>query len=81
MDLLASISDCVNPLSKQLSGTDRWILSRLSHAVAECDAGFTQFQFPRVTTAIFNFWLYELCDVYLVNFHYYLIIDITIKLI
>ncbi|KAG5856231.1 hypothetical protein ANANG_G00005850 [Anguilla anguilla] len=43
------------PLDKaQLSGaesvSDRWILA---------------YDFPAVTTAIYNFWLYELCDVYL----------------
>ncbi|TRY84984.1 hypothetical protein DNTS_028859 [Danionella cerebrum] len=45
--------------------TDRWILSRLSAAVALCDGGFKAYDFPTITTAIYNFWLYELCDVYL----------------
>ncbi|XP_057691094.1 valine--tRNA ligase [Corythoichthys intestinalis] len=45
--------------------TDRWILSRLSAAVSSCDAGFKAYDFPAITTAIYNFWLYELCDVYL----------------
>ncbi|XP_067830029.1 valine--tRNA ligase [Heptranchias perlo] len=44
---------------------DRWILSRLSHAVELCDRGFKLYDFPGITTAIYNFWLYELCDVYL----------------
>uniref|UniRef100_A0A8C0GQN2 valine--tRNA ligase n=1 Tax=Chelonoidis abingdonii TaxID=106734 RepID=A0A8C0GQN2_CHEAB len=44
---------------------DRWILSRLSLAVELSDAGFQAYDFPGVTTAIYNFWLYELCDVYL----------------
>ncbi|XP_041963961.1 valine--tRNA ligase isoform X1 [Alosa sapidissima] len=44
---------------------DRWILSRLSAAVALCGAGFQNYDFPAITTAIYNFWLYELCDVYL----------------
>ncbi|BHF80648.1 hypothetical protein SprV_0702377600 [Sparganum proliferum] len=48
-----------------LSGTDQWILSCLAHAVQECNAGFKEYQFPRATTACFNFWLYEFCDVYL----------------
>lgn len=47
--------------------SDRWILSRLSAAVALCDAGFKAYEFPTITTAIYNFWLYELCDVYLVR--------------
>uniref|UniRef100_A0A3Q2YZ20 Valine--tRNA ligase n=1 Tax=Hippocampus comes TaxID=109280 RepID=A0A3Q2YZ20_HIPCM len=47
------------------SVADRWILSRLSAAVGLCDAGFKAYDFPAITTAIYNFWLYELCDVYL----------------
>uniref|UniRef100_A0A3P8WTC0 Valine--tRNA ligase n=1 Tax=Cynoglossus semilaevis TaxID=244447 RepID=A0A3P8WTC0_CYNSE len=47
------------------SVSDRWILSRLSAAVASCDAGFKAYDFPSITTAVYNFWLYELCDVYL----------------
>uniref|UniRef100_A0A665VV08 Valine--tRNA ligase n=1 Tax=Echeneis naucrates TaxID=173247 RepID=A0A665VV08_ECHNA len=49
------------------SVSDRWILSRLSAAVALCDAGFKAYDFPAITTAIYNFWLYELCDIYLVR--------------
>uniref|UniRef100_A0A7N6A3U3 valine--tRNA ligase n=1 Tax=Anabas testudineus TaxID=64144 RepID=A0A7N6A3U3_ANATE len=45
--------------------SDRWILSRLSAAVGLCNAGFRAYDFPGITTAIYNFWLYELCDVYL----------------
>ncbi|XP_029307563.1 valine--tRNA ligase [Cottoperca gobio] len=52
-------------LSGEESVSDRWILSRLSAAVALCDAGFKSYDFPTITTAIYNFWLYELCDVYL----------------
>ncbi|XP_074540213.1 valine--tRNA ligase [Halichoeres trimaculatus] len=47
------------------SVSDRWILSRLCAAVALCDASFKAYDFPAITTAIYNFWLYELCDVYL----------------
>ncbi|CAG6014988.1 unnamed protein product [Menidia menidia] len=47
------------------SVSDRWILSRLSAAVSLCDAGFKAYDFPAITTAIYNFWLYELCDIYL----------------
>lgn len=44
---------------------DRWILSRLAVATEACNAGFEVYDFPQITTAIYNFWLYELCDVYL----------------
>ena len=43
---------------------DRWILSRLSVAVQDCNRGFHEYDFPTSTTALYNFWLYELCDVY-----------------
>ena len=45
---------------------DLWILSRLSTAEATSNTGFKEYDFPASTTAIYNFWLYELCDVYLV---------------
>ncbi|XP_013380246.1 valine--tRNA ligase [Lingula anatina] len=44
---------------------DKWILSRLSYAVDMCNKGFKEYDFPTTTTAIYNFWLYELCDWYL----------------
>ena len=46
---------------------DRWILSRLSDAEKTANEGFKNYDFPSATTAIYNFWLYELCDVYLVR--------------
>ena len=47
------------------TGIDKWILSRLADCVKTCTTGFKEYDFPAVTTAIYNFWLYELCDVYL----------------
>ena len=44
---------------------DRWILSRLSSAITDCNKGFSEYDFPLITTSLYNFWLYELCDVYL----------------
>lgn len=44
---------------------DHWILSRLSYAEKTANDGFKNYDFPSATTAIYNFWLYELCDVYL----------------
>uniref|UniRef100_A0A183C0N6 valine--tRNA ligase n=1 Tax=Globodera pallida TaxID=36090 RepID=A0A183C0N6_GLOPA len=48
-----------------LSLADRWILSRLSHCVAECDAGFCAYNFRQLTSAIHHFWIHEFCDIYL----------------
>ncbi|KAF5399796.1 hypothetical protein PHET_06897 [Paragonimus heterotremus] len=62
-----SLRDCLQAIRshKLISGTDRWIVSRLVNAVQQCDIGFRTFQFPTATTVCYNFWLYELCDVYL----------------
>lgn len=43
-----------------------WILSRLSAAIDACNEGFENYDFNVATTACYNLWLYELCDVYLV---------------
>jgi len=52
-------------LSGKESLMDQWILSRLSEAVLLSDRGLSGYDFPTVTTAIYNFWLYDLCDIYL----------------
>jgi len=52
-------------LSGQETPMDLWILSRLSVAADLCDEAFKSYEFPKATTALYNFWLYELCDVYL----------------
>lgn len=44
-----------------------WILSRLAAAIELCNNGFEKYDFNCVTSACYNFWLYELCDVYLVR--------------
>ncbi|RXG57390.1 Valine--tRNA ligase [Armadillidium vulgare] len=58
-----------NPKSCQKSSSlailDRWILSQLAFAVSECNSGFEEFNFPRATTALYNLWWYQICDVYL----------------
>ena len=53
------------PQPAPLSRMDKWILSRLNFAAASCNEGMTAYNFPQATTALYNFWLYELCDVYL----------------
>lgn len=47
------------------SPIDKWILSRLAAACASAQKGFSEYEFPNVTTACYSFWLYDLCDVYL----------------
>ncbi|XP_071489164.1 valine--tRNA ligase-like [Diadema antillarum] len=67
---MMALGDDFKPAAKfELSGSetpvDMWILSRLSSAIAVCEEGWPIFDFPAITTAIYAFWLYELCDVYL----------------
>ncbi|XP_014297189.1 valine--tRNA ligase isoform X2 [Microplitis demolitor] len=47
------------------SNIDMWMLSRVSHAAKICDEGLGQYDFNGATTACYNLWLYDLCDVYL----------------
>ncbi len=58
-------------LSAQMAASpslcDSWILHRLHTAVVAADAAFQRYEFANATTAIYNFWLYDLCDVYLVS--------------
>jgi valyl-tRNA synthetase len=60
-----------HPLSASKSTTgkesfvDQWILSRLQVAIAESWEGFQSYDFAKATTAIYAFWLYDFCDVYL----------------
>ncbi|RKP00108.1 hypothetical protein CXG81DRAFT_13641 [Caulochytrium protostelioides] len=44
---------------------DRWILSRLAHAVRDVDASIRDMNFMNACSAIHGFWLYDFCDVYL----------------
>ncbi|KAG7394081.1 hypothetical protein PHYBOEH_005841, partial [Phytophthora boehmeriae] len=44
---------------------DRFILSRLNHAIKVCNDSFGAYEFGELTNALYNFWLYDLCDVYL----------------
>ncbi|XP_072401213.1 valine--tRNA ligase [Diabrotica undecimpunctata] len=62
-------SDFEAPLDNKLIGNeslmDLWMLSRLATAITDANRSFASYDFAAVTTAIYNVWLYELCDVYL----------------
>jgi valyl-tRNA synthetase len=49
----------------QLRPVDRWIMSRLSETVALCNVSIKNYELTNATTALFNFWLYDLCDYYI----------------
>jgi hypothetical protein len=63
----ASLDALSGLLSASPSLCDAWILHRLHTTVASMDAAFKAYEFANATTAIYNFWLYDLCDVYLVS--------------
>mmetsp|Transcript_35431 Transcript_35431/g.81054 ORF Transcript_35431/g.81054 Transcript_35431/m.81054 type:complete len:986 (+) Transcript_35431:112-3069(+) len=48
-----------------LAWEDKWILSRLSDCAKSSNEAFTKYEFANATTATYNFFLKELCDVYL----------------
>ncbi|XP_043672900.1 valine--tRNA ligase isoform X1 [Vespula pensylvanica] len=61
--------DHKNNNNSQLTGketnVDLWMLSRVSYTVETCNEAMTQYDFTTATTACYNMWLYDLCDVYL----------------
>lgn len=61
------VDDAIELLSNstQLSVRDKWILSRLNHAIETVEKAFQEYDFASGTTAIYDFFLYELCDYYL----------------
>jgi len=47
---------------------ERWILHKLDIAATQINAQLQERNFMAATTSAYNFWLYELCDVYIVGF-------------
>lgn len=52
------------PDPSQMSATDRWILSKLNKTVAEVDAFYEDFQFSKLSEALFHFAWDEVFDWY-----------------
>lgn len=63
--------DYVPPASSAPSGkeslVEKWILHKLSTASKITNEALEERDFLNSTNAIYNFWLYELCDVYIEN--------------
>jgi len=53
------------PQSKIIAVRDRFILSRLTHAVQAVNDGFINYRFGDAQGAAYSFWIDDLCDVYL----------------
>ena len=54
------------PTGKE-SLVEKWIFHKLNVAATEINAQLAARNFMMATTAAYNFWLYELCDVYIVS--------------
>ena len=59
------VPNATNELTGNESQLDLWLLSKVATATDSSNKGFETYDFPQSTTACYNFWLYELCDVYL----------------
>lgn len=46
---------------------ERWILDKLNTAAKEINEHLEARNFMAATSSAYNFWLYELCDVYIVG--------------
>ncbi len=46
---------------------ERWILHKLNIATTEINNHLAERNFMSATSAAYNFWLYELCDVYIAS--------------
>jgi valyl-tRNA synthetase len=46
---------------------EKWILHKLNIAATEINTQLAERNFMAATNAAYNFWLYELCDVYIVR--------------
>jgi valyl-tRNA synthetase len=62
-------ADYVPAKSAQPSGketlVEQWILSRLNTTATELNRYMSQRNFQMATSTIYDFWLYQLCDVYI----------------
>ncbi|KAI9013757.1 valyl-tRNA synthetase [Phycomyces nitens] len=45
--------------------TDKWILHKLNNAAIETNKALSERSFKNATDAVYQFWLYDLCDVYI----------------
>lgn len=63
IDLIKDFKKQLNPLKQNFLNS--WILGKLSKALFEINKNFSNYSLGEAANAFYNFWLYELCDVYL----------------
>ena len=55
----------------QESLVEKWILHKVNIAATEINTYLADRNFMAATTSAYNFWLYELCDIYIVCFSFF----------
>uniref|UniRef100_A0A1B0D104 Valine--tRNA ligase n=1 Tax=Phlebotomus papatasi TaxID=29031 RepID=A0A1B0D104_PHLPP len=60
-----AVFEPIQKLTGEEGNMDLWILSRLATTIDSCNNSFESYEFAAATNACYNFWLYELCDIYL----------------
>jgi valyl-tRNA synthetase len=63
LDLIKDIERELNPIKQ--SFLNSWILGKLNRAIVEINRHFEKYSLGEAVNVFYNFWLYELCDVYL----------------
>uniref|UniRef100_A0A7N6FDZ8 Valine--tRNA ligase, mitochondrial n=1 Tax=Anabas testudineus TaxID=64144 RepID=A0A7N6FDZ8_ANATE len=53
------------PLQEIFVSVDRWICSRLYSTVLQVEQAFEAYELHTVTSALYSFWVHNLCDVYM----------------
>lgn len=63
IDLIKDFSRELNPIKQNFLNS--WILGKLNKALVDINNNFERYNLGEAANAFYNFWLYELCDVYL----------------
>eukprot|EP01138_Halocafeteria_seosinensis_P014615 gb/GECG01014920.1/.p1 GENE.gb/GECG01014920.1/~~gb/GECG01014920.1/.p1 ORF type:complete len:1066 (+),score=173.55 gb/GECG01014920.1/:1-3198(+) len=62
---ITGVYDTLIHQSQKLAPRDKWILDRLNNCVESVNSNLQNMIFGEAAGALYSFWLYELCDVYL----------------
>lgn len=63
---LGILSDLQKPTGRETI-VEKWILHKLDVAAVDTNKALEERNFMAATTAVYGFWLYELCDVFIVS--------------
>lgn len=63
--LMTTEGQDLSPVGAELSAADRWVRSRLAHAIEGARAGLVEYRLDQHAQALYEFTWYEYCDWYL----------------